>query len=299
MDASLDPLEYYASHGLMTDPKEYHFLFDGLPKEIPALCHVVQGILVHVFWAERQGLKLPEDRKKELNIRPVAKKLAVIQTTNDSPLTVGRSLEERLVGNCRDFSTMLCAMLRYQNVPSRTRCGFATYFEPGWYEDHWVSEYWNSNEKRWVMVDSQLDAFQRQALQIEFDPYDVPLGHFLPGGRAWQVCRSGEVDPNLFGIFQFHGMGFVRGNLLRDLAALNKVELLPWDCWGLIEKDEKLSKSDLELLDHVAELTLADNAAFRSLRSVYEKDVRLCVPRVIGSRSPWTGAQTVDLTLDT
>jgi hypothetical protein len=33
----LDPLEYYARVGLMTDPKEYGLMFDGLPREIPEL----------------------------------------------------------------------------------------------------------------------------------------------------------------------------------------------------------------------------------------------------------------------
>jgi hypothetical protein len=279
----VDALEYYAVPGLMTDPKECGVLFDELPIEIPALCQVVQGILVHIFWAERQGLSLLEERRREVNVRSVARKLALIKTLNGSPLVIARPLEERLVGNCRDFSTMLCAMLRYQKVPARARCGFAAYFEPGKYEDHWVCEYWSVQRKRWVMVDPQLDAFQRQTLQIKFDPYDMASGHFLSGGKAWQLCRTGETDPNLFGIFQWRGLGFVQGNLLRDLAALNKVELLPWDSWGLIERGvEKLSLSDMEFLDHIAELTLGDNSAFSVLRSTYEKDVRLRVPSNIG-----------------
>jgi hypothetical protein len=36
---NVDVLEYYACPGLMTDPKEHAELFDGLPTEIPALCH--------------------------------------------------------------------------------------------------------------------------------------------------------------------------------------------------------------------------------------------------------------------
>ena len=41
------------------------------------------------------------------------------------------------MGNCRDFSTMLCTVLRYQNTPARARCGFGAYFLPDHYEDHW------------------------------------------------------------------------------------------------------------------------------------------------------------------
>ena len=149
-----DPLVYYASAGLMTDPKESGAMFNGLPTSIPELCRVVQGVLVHVFWAERQGLKLSDERKQEVSNRSVADKLAMIRKLNDKPLTVARSPEERLVGNCRDFSVMLCAMLRYQGMPARARCGFGTYSQPDHFEDHWVCEYWKADERRWVMVDA-------------------------------------------------------------------------------------------------------------------------------------------------
>jgi len=45
-----NPLAYYASPGLMTDPKEYAYLFNGLPTEIPELVKVVQGLMLHIFW---------------------------------------------------------------------------------------------------------------------------------------------------------------------------------------------------------------------------------------------------------
>jgi hypothetical protein len=273
----------------MTNPKHYSKLFEGLPTEIPALCRVVQGLLIHIFWAERYGLNLSEERKQEVQIRSIARKLARIQELDERPLTVGRPLDKRLVSNCRDFTLLLTSILRHQGVPARARCGFGVYFEPNHYEDHWVCEYWNASEGHWVIVDSQLDDFQRKALQIKFNTYDMPPGQFLPAGRAWQLCRAGEVDPDHFGIFNLHGLWFVRSNLVRDLAALNTIELLPWDGWGLIDekKDEELTEEDWALLDRVAVLTLADNSAFAEMRALYEENVHLRVPPVIRS---WSGA---------
>ncbi|MEW6232140.1 MAG: transglutaminase-like domain-containing protein [Chloroflexota bacterium] len=263
----------------MTDPKEHARLLEGLPTGISALCQVVQGTLVHVFWAERYGLTLSEDRKKEAEIRTVAKKLARIQELDDRPLTVARPLEKRLVGNCRDFATLLCAILRYQGVPARARCGFGAYFLPNHYEDHWVCEYWKAEDQRWVLVDAQLDQLQRQVLQIQFNPLDVPRHQFLTGGKAWLMCRAGQADPDLFGIFDMRGLWFIRGDLLRDLLALNKIEILPWDGWGLITRDEKkISDEERVFLDHVAALTLAGNEAFPQIRSTYENDARLRMP---------------------
>ena len=36
---------------------------------------------------------------------------------------------------------------------------------------------------------------------------------------------SSEQDPEKFGIFDMHELGFVRGNLIRDVASLNKHDL--------------------------------------------------------------------------
>jgi hypothetical protein len=125
-----DPLEYYACPELMTDPGEQARLLDGLPSEIPALCQVVQGLLLHIFWAERYGVKLSDERKQEVQIRSVARKLVRIRELADWPLAVPRPPEKKLAGNCRDFALMLCAILRHQGVPARARCGFGTYFTP-------------------------------------------------------------------------------------------------------------------------------------------------------------------------
>ena len=48
-----DPLVFYASPGPMTDPGEFVSLFDGLPAGVSDLVKMVQGLLIHVFWAER------------------------------------------------------------------------------------------------------------------------------------------------------------------------------------------------------------------------------------------------------
>jgi hypothetical protein len=290
-----NPLEYYARPGMMTDPQAMVGFLGALPSEVSALRQIVQGVSIHIFWAERYGVSLQEERKEEVQIRSVSRKLKRILELDNRPLTVSRSLEKRLVGNCRDFSIMLCAFLRHHGVPSRARCGFGAYFLPNHFEDHWVCEYWKDEKERWVMVDAQLDSFQCEKLSIQFDPLDVPLDQFLIAGRAWQLCRAGQADPDQFGIFDMHGMWFIRGNLLRDLAALNKVELLPWDGWGLIEKEEQaLSTTDMALLDHVAELTLADNSKFHEMRSTYENDAHLRVPPIIRSYST-TGVRTVEI----
>jgi hypothetical protein len=95
--------------------------------------------------------------------------------------------------------------------------------------------------------------------------------------------RSGAADPEIFVIFDLHGLSFLRGTLIRDLAALNKVELLPWDCWGLIERESLGEGRDLVLLDQLAQLTRGDVPEARTVRSIDASDARLKVRAVIPS----------------
>ena len=291
-----DALAYYTEHGPISDPGRFARLFDNLPQDISQLCRIVQGLLLHAFWAERYGEQLNEERRAEAGIRHVEHILAQIQEINSGLIDQSRQLNERLVGNCRTFSLLLASVLRYQGKPARARCGFGRYFKPGWYEDHWICEYWNEERHRWIMVDAQLDDFQCRELEIEFDPLDVPRDQFIVGGKAWLSCRNGETAPDNFGIFDMRGLWFIRGNLVRDIAALNKVELLPWDGWGLIDrKDEGISHRELILLDKIASMA-SDEVDFFGVRELYKTNEGLIVPPIIKS---YTQSGTIEVDLST
>jgi hypothetical protein len=269
---------YFSRYGRITHPGPYAHLYAGLPDDLPSLVQVVQGLLIHVFWAERYGLRLSEERQGEVQLRSMQRRLAWTLELDPGPLTIPRPKDKKIVGNCRDFSVTLASMLQSKGIPARPRCGFGRYFLPNHYEDHWICEYWNASEQCWILVDAQMDELQRDVLELPFNPLDVPRDQFIVGGAAWKMCRAGQADPDQFGIFDIHGMDFVKGDLIRDVAALNKVELLPWDCWGLIFNDYvTLSPDDLSLLDRLAELTCEDIPDFDAVRKLYENDPRLCV----------------------
>jgi hypothetical protein len=270
-------LAYYTQHGRMSDPGTYASLFDNLPTSISELVKLVQGITIHVFWAERYGLKDPPERMDELQLRSMQHRLARTIELDPRPLSEPRPIDKKLLGNCHDHSLLLASLLRHQGVPARARCGFGTYFMPDHFEDHWVTEYWEQEQSRWVLVDAQLDELQCDVMNIPFNTLDVPRDQFIVGGKAWQMCRSGEQDPDKFGIFDMHGLGFVRGNLVRDVASLNKMELLPWDCWGVILNEQHDNPNDLAALDEIAALTAGDVPEFEVVRSRYESDPRLHV----------------------
>ncbi len=280
----MNAIGYFSVHGRMSDPGEHVALFNDMPHDIEALCRILQGAMIHANWLNRYGVELPGERFAELQLRHVSAMLARIVELDPRPLAEARPMDRRLLGNCRDLSLMLTSILRHQGVPARARCGFGRYFRAGHYEDHWVCEYWNGELQRWVLVDPQLDDVQRQVLGVKFDPTDVPRDQFLTAGEAWRMCRTGLADAARFGIFDMRGPWFIRGNLVRDVAALNKVELLPWDSWGLAEADDEgLSSADLSLLDRAANLTHGDVPRWDAVHQLYESDERLRVPAVIQS----------------
>ena len=289
-------VQYYAAQSPITALSGHADLFEGLPCDVDALCGVVQGIIMHHCLAAARGIELSEERRQEVELRHVPRMLARILELDERPLTAERALDKRLSINCRDYSVMLCAMLRHQGIPARARAGFARYFggcpdgEPGFHVDHWVCEYWNDGDGRWVLVDAEIDEFERDLCSISINPLDVPRDQFLVAGKAWQLCRAGEADANRFGLdpdpeSEMHGLWYIQSQLVRDLAAMNKMELLCWDCWALgdVGPNDNVSEEDLSALDRVAALTQADNSAFAELRSTYEEDARLRVPPVVNS----------------
>jgi Transglutaminase-like superfamily len=251
---------------------------DGLPRDPTALATIVQGLLIHEHMPEMYGVAFDQARHAEAHVRGVEAILQGIAGHDPRPLIETRRPEKRQVAVCRSFALLHVAMLRRQSLPARARCGFGSYFERGKFYDHWVTEWWNEGEKRWVLTDAQVDDKQRAAFQVSIDTLDVSREKFLVAGDAWQLCRAGKLDPASFGILDMHGLWFIASNVIRDLAALNNREMLPWDTWGaMVLEDDKL---DLALIDRLAALTHAPDVPFDDLRLAY-RDHRLVVPATV------------------
>ena len=280
-----NPQDYYRGFGTMSAVDVRRARFDALPEALGELCAAVQGVLIHRDLAAfAYDVRMSEQRIDDAHLRPLRAVVARIREIDDRPLGVAREPQHRMAAVCRHFSLMLAAMLKARGVPARARCGFAVYFTPGRFEDHWACEFWNAAEKRWVLVDAQIDAVQRNLFHPDFDPLDVPRDRFIVAGDAWLRCRNSAADPELFGLSfvpNLRGMWFIAGNVVRDLASLNRMEMLPWDVWGMMPGEhDRLSNENEALLDHAARLTISDDRAFGEIRALYEDD-RLRVPATV------------------
>jgi hypothetical protein len=276
----MDP-SFYIEHSPFTTPGRHANQLAGLPVSPDRAASVIQGLCIYDVVAEDfYGHRVPEDRFGEIHLRGME---SMLDRTLALDPQIGRErpFDRRLVSRCHHYALLLAATLRAHQVPARLRCGFGAYFNRGKFEDHWICEYWDGAARRWIGVDAQLDEVWKVRLHVRFDPCDVPRSQFLVAAQAWQACRRGEADPANFGIefADMRGLWYIAGSLIRDLAALNKCEMLPWDVWGAQPKpNANLDAATLAFFDHLALLTIEPDIAHPELQSAYSADERTRVP---------------------
>lgn len=265
--------DFYAAPGRHTDVVDHEIVVADIAHAVD----IVQGLVVYDMVAnDLYDAELSERQAAAIHLRNVAEMFALAREIDDRPLTHARAPASRIGGRCNTFTVATVALLRAAGIPARSRCGFGTYFVDGWYEDHWVAEYWNHSEQRWVMIDAQLDETWCDLLGWpRTTPVEVSGTQFVTAGRAWQAWRRGELDAERCGLTSIpeHGAFWIAGNLRLDFAALNKVEMLPWDVWGLFwEPGDDPSEAMLATFDEIAALTVHADDRFDQLRDRYRTD---------------------------
>lgn len=238
----------------------------SLASDPVGLCAPVHGLVIQP--ADAEPLGLAAERFEEKQLRPAAAIVARLLALDPSPLPDMRPPSARVVGTCRHFAVLACAFLRHRGVAARVRCGFATYFRPGQGLDHWITEY--RDHSRWVRIDPEA-----MGLAVLSHPHDLRPGEFLTGGEAWAAYRRGDVDASTFGVYgtQNWGPAEISGNAVRDLAALNSVEMLPWDEWGrMTDAYAGRTGPDYDaLIDEVADVCASDDVEAISALYLHEQ----------------------------
>jgi hypothetical protein len=275
--------ERYTAHDHMTEPGTFGSLYDHLPSDVSALRKLVSQLIVHVSLADKYEIPATMARPRET--QSASDRLRLIQATLNEPLDVPRPPHQRTFGTCRDYSLLLCSMLRHQAIPARIRCGFANYFSAAPYQDHWICEYWSEREQRWYRVDAQLDEMQAHELGIAFNPSDLPNDVYLTAGQAWILVRNGGALADEFGHGDDRGLWFLNVNLHRDLLALTNQQTSIWDTWRTATPGTKLvDMSGKAFGDEIAaEIVRADSTS-DALSQLFELAALAMPPPWIASR---------------
>ncbi len=281
---------FWAQHGAMSDPGALADWIDEIPAD-PAAIREAAGRLVFHYRAHGDVGEhgFTPDRMAEINLRYAQDMFARLRAMNPNGPAGPREPTERLLGCCRDFTLLFVALARHKGLPSRSRVGFASYFVPGWFLDHVVPEVWVDG--RWVLMEPEIGpGYVDPNDGAVLNPCDLPRDRFLVGPQAWLDARAGTRNPETFVVApdlmvpDLRSWPYLLHNLVLDVAALNKQEMVLWDVWGLAD-GRVPDAGDAARIDEIARQILAgadDPATVAALA----REPGFRVPEVIRSIDP-------------
>lgn len=236
----MSDLRYYTHQSAFSQPGTFASLWDHVNPNFASMKAAIQPLLFHY----REGGDFAEngiapERITEVDLRYTDAMLARINEMDPIEPGVTREPSHRMVGCCRDWALLFVSLARHHGFAARSRVGFANYFADGWWIDHTIAEIWDESEQRWRLIDPELVEGFVPASGESFDPIDIPRDRFLPGLNAWQSVRSGQRDEAPFVVApelevpELRGIPYLWHNVVQDLAALNRHEMILWDVWGI------------------------------------------------------------------
>lgn len=253
----MNELDFYRQQSVFTHPGAYAALWDQVNPTIEEMKAAITPLLFHYRgdgdFAENG---IAADRIEEINLRYASDMLACVNTIRAIVPGEMRAPHERMVGCCRDWALLFVSLARHHGFAARSRVGFSGYLVEGWWVDHTIAEIWDESAQRWRLVDPEMRESWTTPAGDFLEPLDVSRELFLTGMDAWKDVRAGERDADVFVVSpeidepNLRGIPYLWHNVVQDLAALNRHEMLLWDVWG-IDLDE-VNEPGADLLDEVA-----------------------------------------------
>ena len=197
----------------------------------------------------------PKNRFKnedELYITAVAM-IAGILRLDKTGFTKNRDVTKRITVSCRQASVLFSAVLKTKGIPCRSRAGFMDFGDSGdSYMEHWVNEYWDFKENRWVLAD--VDGYYEYEQRFGYSQFDLPRRKFVTASEAWLGLRRNTLQKKL-DVFSPIPLEGVCEYLFMDFHALMNNEIFySYQPLYLRGGLQALCESELQELDSLAEL---------------------------------------------
>ena len=257
----------YLETSIYTYAGTYKEFILSLPDDIPSIGMLVCDQITHpsMYFTEPSPYledtyfgkfaSYPKHRFKnedELYITAVSM-IAGILHLDETGFTKNRDVTKRITVSCRHASVLFSAILKAKGIPCRSRAGFIDFGNIGdSYMEHWVNEYWDFNENRWVLVD--VDGYYEYEQRFGYSQFDLPRRKFVTASEAWIGLRKNTLNKKL-DVFSLNPLDGVCEYLFMDFHALMNNEIFysyqPLYLRGGIHT---LSESELHDLDRLAEL---------------------------------------------
>ena len=212
----------------------------------------------------------------EDDIFPTAQSILIELLRKDPNYSIKREAKNKVHVTCRGQAILLTSILKAKGIPARARSGFSEYLRnDGIYRDHWITEYFNEKENRWILVDADDYCFGDN---LDFDLTDIPHNQFLFGANTYLGLRHKQYkeeeilyasNPPTLGI-----KAAIRG-LFYDFHSLMNNEIIFLHMPKYIqEKNFNLSEEEYTELDNLATLLLNPNANFKKLKEIWENNLK-------------------------
>lgn len=281
---NLDILNFYKKTSSYTYLGLYKDFAISLPNDIKELCYLQRKQIIHPvnligdnrfdnnnFFGDKT--KIPYTRlNNEDDIYPTALSVIAELFHKDSNYTENRKIEDKIHVTCRGQAILLAAILKAKGIPARVRSGFTLFKNDNVYHDHWITEYYSENEKRWILVDADMCCND-----LDFNPYDIPKDCFLNAAKAYLNIRNNTLKPKQIYSAEFeynsrekYIIPTIVKSLMYDFHCLmnNEIIYLHYPKY-FKEKNFVLNEDDYEELDFLAELMLEPNDNFEELRKIW------------------------------
>ncbi len=282
-----DILNHYLQFSIYTNPDLYKdILINNLPDNIEKIGLFVRKQIIHRVTLKNGNVgsnkdlrygnmtKVPWYQQCQDDVLPTAPAmLAELYRRDKRGFVMDRSEPNKLILTCRFISILMASILKSKGIPCRVRSGFAPYFNvsglPGEKsDDHWINQYWNQKETRWVTidVDGSLEGY------LKFNPYDMSQGVFDFSADAWLNVRRKKIDGEHFwNAGGFSGLITVAWELFYDFHCLMNHEIIYFYHPNIVMLNnfKTIGENELKEIDELAVLMQNSDDNFDQLKNIW------------------------------
>lgn len=267
-------LQHYLEYSQYTYPGLYEDYLKSLPDNVREFGPLIRNQLIHrtslrndnepeipgLIYVDSKNMPWWRQAEDD-NFNTAVAITAELFRRDPKGFTNDRKDKDKLVLTCRHTTLLVASIFKAHGIPARVRSGYAPYFpfEKGISSDHWINEYWDKKEDRWVVVD--VDGCQHKT---GYDMFDLPANAFDYPAIAWLNCREGRDNPERFyNAKPAQGLIVIGWALFYDLHCLmnNEVIYLHSPAY-LYNKWDNLSEEELKELDGLARLLIEPEKNF-------------------------------------
>lgn len=263
-------MEYYKLVNRFTKITDHKWIIEQLKLDFDYLYAVVKSILIHPM--EARSAKVKYDHQNSgifhcLNstVNTMLKYERLRKYLEEKRLPLSTQPNDRAVLSCDHHALLFASLVRHLGKPVRVRTGYCTYIVDGLTVPHWVTEVYNEEKKKWIIMDPE-----RQLINVD-------RAKFLFASEVWrQHMETGRQFSSYSGLSGRQGLKYA---LLCDMNCIFKNELLSYE-WRYKAHNrkkpdivrtsfERLSEERQNDINSIAEMMLNPEGHMAELWQIY------------------------------